>query len=85
MIISKYESLSIVDNRVKRSIKQVKSLPAIWETWVRSLGWEDPWRRKWLPTPVFLPGGSPGQRTLMGYSLWGHDKLDTTEQLHIYV
>ena len=28
------------------------------ETWVRSLDWEDPWRRKWQPTPVFLPGES---------------------------
>ena len=30
-----------------------------WETWVRSLGWQDLWRRKWQPTPVFLPGESP--------------------------
>ena len=33
----------------------VKNLPAMWETWVRSLGWEDPWRRERLPTPVFWP------------------------------
>ena len=31
---------------------------------------EIPWRRKWLPTPVFLPGKSYGQRSLAGYSLW---------------
>ena len=30
-----------------------------------------PWRRKWQPTPVFLPGELHGQRSLMGYSLWG--------------
>ena len=30
-----------------------------------------PWRRKWEPTPVFLPGESHGQRSLVGYSLWG--------------
>ena len=30
------------------------------------------WRRKWQPTPVFLPGESHGQRSLAGYSLWGH-------------
>ena len=30
-----------------------------------------PWRRKWQPTPVFLPGGSHGQRSLAGYSSWG--------------
>ena len=29
-----------------------------------------PWRRKWQPTPVFLPGKSHGQRSLVGYSLW---------------
>ena len=40
------------------------------ETWFRSLGREDPWRRKWQPTPVFLPGKSHGQRSLVGYSLW---------------
>ena len=33
----------------------VKTLPAMPETWVQSLGREIPWRRKWLPTPVFLP------------------------------
>ena len=34
----------------------VKNLPAVWETWVRFLGWEDPLRRERLLTPVFLPG-----------------------------
>ena len=33
----------------------VKNLPAMWETWVRFLGWEIPWRRERLPTPVFWP------------------------------
>ena len=41
-----------------------------------------PWRRKWQPTPVFLPGKSHGQRNLVGYSPWGHKELDTTKQLH---
>ena len=31
-----------------------------------------PWRRAWQPTPVFLPGESHGQRSLVGYSPWGH-------------
>ena len=30
------------------------------------------WRRKWQPTPVFLPGKSHGQKSLAGYSAWGH-------------
>jgi len=58
-----------------------KNLPAMQETWVWSLGWEDPWRRKWQPTPVFLPGEFHGQRSLAGYSPWGCKESDTTAQL----
>ena len=47
-----------------------------------------PWRRKWQPTPMFLPGKFHGQKSLAGYSPWGHEELDTTEQLsseqHMY-
>ena len=42
-----------------------------------------PKRRKGLPTPVFLPIESHGQRSLVGYSPWGRKELDTTEQLHL--
>ena len=38
------------------------------DSWVMKI----PWRRKWQPTPVFLPGKSHGQRSLMGYSPWGY-------------
>ena len=37
------------------------------------------WRRKWQPTPVFLPGESQGQRSLVGCRLWGLTESDTTE------
>ena len=37
------------------------------------------WRRKWQPTPIFLPGESHGQRSLAGYSLWGCKESDMTE------
>ena len=37
------------------------------------------WRRKWQPTPVFLPGESRGQRSLVGCRLWGRTESDTTE------
>ena len=37
------------------------------------------WRRKWQPTPVFLPGESQGWGSLVGYRLWGHTESDTTE------
>ena len=56
----------------------VKSLPAMQDTQVQCLGWKDPWRRAWLPTPVFFPGESHGQRSLAGYSPW-FAELDTTE------
>ena len=43
-----------------------------------------PWGRKWQPTPVFLPGESHGQRSLVGYSPRGRKELDTTERLHFH-
>ena len=48
---------------------------------VRSLGGEDPRRRKWQPTPVILLGQSHGQRSLVSYSPWGCKESDMTEQL----
>ena len=38
-------------------------------------------RRKWQPTPVFLPGESHGQKSLASYNLWGHKESDMTERL----
>ena len=46
------------------------------DSWIRKM----PWRRKWKPTPVFLPGEFHGQRSLAGYSPWGTES-DTTEEL----
>ena len=56
-----------------------KNLPAKQEThrkcrfdpWVRKI----PWKRKWQPIPVFLPGESHGHRSLTGYSPWGHKRV----------
>ena len=62
-------------------VQMVRSLSAMEETWVRSLGWEHPWKRKCLPTPVFLPGESHGQRNLAGYSPCGFKESYTTEWL----
>ena len=52
----------------------VKNLPAVQETQVHSLGQEDPLGipREWPLTPVFLPGEFHGERSLVGYSPWGH-------------
>ena len=62
----------------------VKHLSTMWETRVRSLGWEVPWRRKWQSSPVLLPGKSHEQRSLVGYSPWGHKESDTTEQFSLH-
>ena len=45
------------------------------DSWVGKI----PWRRKWLPTLVFLPGKFHAQRSLVGYSSWVHKESDTTE------
>ena len=37
-----------------------------------------PWRKKWHPTPGFLPGEPHGRRSLVGYSPWGHNESDMT-------
>ena len=57
----------------------VKNLLIVQGTWVQSLGQEDPQRRKWQPTPVFLPGESQGRGILVGCHLWGRTESDTTE------
>ena len=57
----------------------VKNLPAKksleFNPWVRRI----PWRRKWQPTSVFLPGEFHGQRSLADYNLWDHKESDRTE------
>ena len=63
----------------------VKNLPANagdtrdkgFDPWVGKLSW----RRKWQPTPVFLPEKFQGERRLAGYSPWGRKESDTTERL----
>ena len=50
-------------------IRDVGSIPGLGRSW----------RREWQPSPVFLPGEYHGQRSLVGWSPWGHEELDTTE------
>ena len=57
----------------------VKNPPAMWETWIRSLGQEDPLEKGLATTPVLLPGEFHGQKSLAGYSQLGCKELDTTE------
>ena len=65
----------------------IKNPPAMQETqeaWVLALGGEGPLEEEMQPTPVFLPGESYGQRSLVAYSPWGHEELDMTERLHFH-
>ena len=58
-----------------------KNLLVMWKTQVRLLGLEDPLGEEIAYHSSILPGESHGQRSLVGYSPWGHKELDTTEQL----
>ena len=65
--------------------QMAKNLPAMQETGFDPCIEKTPWRRAWKPTPVFLPGESLGQRSLVGYSSWGCKESDTTKaQTHAY-
>ena len=59
----------------------IKNLSAMWrlefDLWVRKI----PWRREWLPTPVFLPGEFHGHRSPVGYSQWRRTELGMTKLL----
>ena len=59
--------------------QMVKTLPAMQETWVQSLGWEDPPEKGMVIHFRTLPGGFHGQISLAGYSPWGCKELDMTE------
>jgi len=68
---------------ISQVVLVVKNLPAKagnimrlgFNHWVGKI----PWRREWQATPVFLPREFHGQRSLVGYSPWGHKESDTTE------
>ena len=61
----------------------VKHLPTMWETWVRSLGREDPLEKAMATHSSTLSGKSRGRKILVGYSPWGLKESDTTERLHL--
>ena len=60
---------------VKNLLANAGDMRLRFNPWVRKI----PWRREWLPTPVFLPEEFHGQRNLAGYSLRGCKELDMTE------
>ena len=68
---------------------RIKNSSAKQEMWVQSLIKKIPWRRKWQTTPVFLLGKSHGQRSLVGYSPWGcqrvrHDSVSKQQEQQQY-
>jgi len=58
--------------------QRLKRLPAVWETWVQSLGREDPLEKEMATYSSMLAW----RRSVVGCSPWGHKELDITEQLH---
>ena len=64
--------------------QMVQNLPAMQETQVRSLGWEDPLEKEMATHSSILAWRTHGQRSLAGHSPWGHKELDMTEQLMSY-
>ena len=63
---------------VKSLSDNVGDLRHRFDPWVGKIAW----RREFLPTLVFLPGGSHGQRSLVGFSPGGHQELDTDDCFH---
>ena len=72
-------------SRASQVAHMVKCLPAMPETWARSLGWEDPLEKEMQSTLVLLPGKFQGWRNLVGYSPWGCKESNTTERLHFHL
>ena len=75
-----YITICKIDSQWASLVAQrLKCLPGMqFDPWVGKI----PWRRKWQPIPVLLPGESHGGRSLVGYSPWGRKQLDVTERLH---
>ena len=62
--------------------QMVKRLLTIRDTWLQSLGWEDPLEKEMATHSSIIAGKSHGRRNLGGYSPWGHKESDVTKQLH---
>ena len=64
--------------------QRLKCLPAMQETWVRSLGWEDPLEKEMATHSSILAWRIPWAEEPVGYSPQGHKESDTTERLHFH-
>ena len=80
LLFHEYLVIFLENIRINVCGSVVKNSPAmqeLQEMWIRSQGQEDPLERTWQPTPVFLPGESHGQRSLVGYGLEGCKESDS--------
>ena len=84
--VSRFPHLSNGDDNLYVSIGQYGDLMSQVMSYAWKFGYSKHviWRRKWQLTPVFLPGESHGQRSLVGYSPRGRKESDMTEQLHFH-
>ena len=71
---------SLVPQMVKKKQICLRCRRPRFDSWVG----KTPWRRKWQPAPVFLPGESHGQRNPAGYSPWGCKETDTTNAFNTF-
>ena len=75
--------MSLLFNMLSSLVAQrLKGLPAMQETWVRSLGWEDPLEKEMATHSSTLAWRIPWTEDLVGYSAQGRKESDTTERLH---
>ena len=65
-------------------VQRLKHLPAMWETWFRSLGWEDPLEKEMATHSSILAWRIPWMEELGGLQSTGHKESDTTERLHFH-
>ena len=65
-------------------VQRLKRLPAMWETWVRSLGQEDPLEKEMATHSSILPWRIPWTEELGGLQSMGRKESDTTERLHFH-
>ena len=63
----------------------VKNLSAMWETWVQSLGWEDPLEKGMATLSSILAAEFHGQRSLRGYSPWGRKQPEATSHACMFI
>ena len=64
--------------------QRLKRLPAMWETWVPSLGWEDPLEKEMATHSSILAWRIPWMEELGGLQSMGHKESETTERLHFH-